>query len=385
MKITIISHYFWPDNYRINLFASELIKKGMTVEVITSSPMDNSLNSGIFKNIIIHRIKNRRVKNHRNYEIILNYLTFYFNALIFIFLKRKKLKVSNIFVFQPSPIFIGLIGVFLKKFTKSRMFIWVLDLWPQTIFNHNIVREKSIFGKILIKISKIIYSNSEIIYQHCETFENEIRKYSDDKKIIYLPSSAEDVFENNTIKNLNSKKIKILFAGNIGRSQDFDMIVKVLSLKQFSNIKLNIIGDGRGVTNLKKLVLKNKNKNITILNRVSINKVTDYYKDSDFFFITLKDFEIFKLTIPGKFQSYLRFSKPILGIIDGVTKNIINDNECGFAINNNDENGLKTIFEKLKKMKQMEYEILCKNSKKLYNLKYDIHKNMRKFIKSLSL
>ena len=38
MKILIVSQYFWPENFRINDFIPELIKRGHTVSVLTGIP-----------------------------------------------------------------------------------------------------------------------------------------------------------------------------------------------------------------------------------------------------------------------------------------------------------------------------------------------------------
>ena len=37
MKILIFSKHFWPDNFKINIIASELVKRGHKVTVLTSN------------------------------------------------------------------------------------------------------------------------------------------------------------------------------------------------------------------------------------------------------------------------------------------------------------------------------------------------------------
>ena len=37
MKILIFSKHFWPDNFKINIIAKELVKKGHNVTVLTSN------------------------------------------------------------------------------------------------------------------------------------------------------------------------------------------------------------------------------------------------------------------------------------------------------------------------------------------------------------
>ena len=49
--------------------------------------------------------------------------------------------------------------------------------------------------------------------------------------------------------------------------------------------------------------------------------------------VTLKEGDVFDSTIPGKFSTYLKFNKPILGLLGGETKNLIN-NKLGYALEN---------------------------------------------------
>ena len=37
-KIIIFSKHFWPENFKINLIAKELVTKGYKVDVLTSNP-----------------------------------------------------------------------------------------------------------------------------------------------------------------------------------------------------------------------------------------------------------------------------------------------------------------------------------------------------------
>ena len=38
MRILLVSQYFWPENFRINDLASELVSRGHTVTVLTGLP-----------------------------------------------------------------------------------------------------------------------------------------------------------------------------------------------------------------------------------------------------------------------------------------------------------------------------------------------------------
>ncbi len=368
MKILILTQYFWPQNYRINLITKELIQRNIEVSVLTSS--SNQKISKEFSKIKIHRVKTYQIKKFKLIEVFFNYFSFYINATLFILINYKKLNADKVFIFQPSPIFIGLLGLLIKKLTKAKIYLWVLDLWPDTVFDYKFIRKYSFFGKLLSLITQEIYKGCEKIFIHCKPFERQVKKYTN-KKCIFLPSPAEDIFENSLKHKFNKSKINILFAGNIGQSQSFDDIIRSLSKKEFANINLTIIGNGRKINRLKKLVNENINKNIILKDRVSINEVKKFYDKTDFFFISLIDLNTFKKTVPGKFQSYLKFGKPILGIINGETNRLIKKYNCGYSVNNGETKKLNNILMKIKNLSQSEYNKLCKNGVNAYKKNFD--------------
>ena len=89
MKILIITQYFWPENFRVNNIAKELVERGHEVEVLTGEPnypqgfIDPQYlkNRPFYKNYFgckIHRVKVIPRKSGKNYQILINYLSFFF-------------------------------------------------------------------------------------------------------------------------------------------------------------------------------------------------------------------------------------------------------------------------------------------------------------------
>ena len=56
-----------------------------------------------------------------------------------------------------------------------------------------------------------------------------------------------------------------------------------------------------------------------------------FLKEADAFYLSLKKNKTFSKTVPGKLQTYMSLSKPILACISGETYNIIKKSKCGFV------------------------------------------------------
>ena len=146
MKILIISQYFWPENFRINDLAEALKKDGYKVTVLTGLPNypEGRIYSGysfkvsreIYNGINIIRVPLIPRGTSSNIMLFLNYLSFAISASIFApFLIRGS--IDKIFVFGGSPLTKAVPAIFLGKIKNAKVLLWVLDLWPQSVFVNN--------------------------------------------------------------------------------------------------------------------------------------------------------------------------------------------------------------------------------------------------------
>lgn len=83
----------------------------------------------------------------------------------------------------------------------------------------------------------------------------------------------------------------------------------------------------------------------------------DLFIHADVMLVSLKDQNIFSLTIPSKIQSYMAFGKPIISMINGIGNEIIKEANCGFTANAGDFESLANNVKRLSRMdKNMLYE-----------------------------
>lgn len=72
-------------------------------------------------------------------------------------------------------------------------------------------------------------------------------------------------------------------------------------------------------------------KNVVFYGRRPIEEMPEFYAKADAMLITLAADPVLSLTLPGKVQSYMAVGKPIIGAIDGETKTVIEEAQCGFC------------------------------------------------------
>ena len=142
LNILIVSQYFWPENFRINELSYELMKSGNNVTVLTGYP--NYPNGEIYKDFkqtpeIFNQYKGIEIirvpvipRGKKKAQLLANYLSFTLNATIIGAIKLFKYEFDTVFVFQTSPILVGIpsyIISFIKKSTQIIIFHLIFQGW----------------------------------------------------------------------------------------------------------------------------------------------------------------------------------------------------------------------------------------------------------------
>ncbi len=369
MNILIISQVFWPENFKINDLSLELIKRGHHVTVITGKPNYPkgrflkgygffSRVKSSFKDVIVYRLPIIPRLNGSPIMMTLNYLSFAFIGSVFSLFHKKKYDFT--LVFAVSPITSAIPAIVHKKMFGTPMFLWILDLWPESLIVTKGIRNK-IFIRALDKIVSFIYNSSDRILISSKFMAKSVSKRINKKKIEieYLPNWAEDLFNKkedvdcNRYKNVLPVGFIIMFAGNIGYAQDVESIVKLGELlKDNKKIKFVIIGAGSKKNKLVELINNKGLNNFTLLGSYPLHEMPYFFCHANVFLITLRNKPLYSFTVPGKLQTYMMSKKPIIGMINGETAEIINKAKCGMAFPAGDYLSLSVYIKKLLVLKE---------------------------------
>lgn len=364
MKLLVVTHYFWPENFRINDLVAELVRRGHEVTVLTGCP--NYPDGVVFPDF------EAKPENYARYmgaeivripmaprgkgpaRLIWNYLSFILSASVLGLVKLRCRRFDRIFVYEPSPITVGLPAIVLKWVKKAPITFWVLDLWPETLRAVGMVKSERIL-RLVGHLVSFIYRRCDIILAQSRSFINNIRQYcTPDQRIEFFPSWAEDVFgkgESEPAPELASYagSFKILFAGNIGEAQDFPAILDAAErLKSRTDIQWILVGDGRMAAWVSgEVVRRGLRQTVSMLGRFPLERMPSFYAGADALLVTLKRNEVFAMTIPGKVQSYLAAGRPLLGMLDGEGAAVISDMKAGFTCPAGDNAGLARLAQEM--------------------------------------
>jgi glycosyltransferase involved in cell wall biosynthesis len=134
-------------------------------------------------------------------------------------------------------------------------------------------------------------------------------------------------------KKLNwENKFVITYVGAHGVANGLDQILEAGKLLSDTNILFVLIGDGMKKKELQNKVEKLNINNVIFLPPVPKVDVFKYILASDMGASVLKNVDTFKTVYSNKTFDYMACKKPILMAIDGVSKDLIEEANCGIYI-----------------------------------------------------
>lgn len=372
-SILIVSQYFYPEQFRINDLALEMKDYGHDVTVLTGLPnypkgeyfegySKNKNCDEVWNGIPIYRC-NLEARKTGSVNLFKNYMSFVYEA-------EKKLKdleqkyFDLIYVFEVSPITVALPAIKFKKKKNIPLIMNVQDLWPE-----NVIAVTGINNPIVVKpieqMVKYIYKNCDLILTASKSFIPNIQKYlkNDINKAKFWPQYSV-VSKEEKIRNLfNEKDFNIVFTGNIGKAQGLDLVIEAAYKLKETPIRWQLVGDGRELETLKKLVHEKGLDDIVIFHgRKPESEIPQYLANADAALLILKPDPVFEMTLPAKLQTYMACGVPIIGCVSGEGKRTIDESHAGVVSQDISVDGLIEACKDMLNKSKEEYELLKLNS-----------------------
>ena len=241
------------DNINESGFCSDLISKfiseGYDITVICPIERRYGLNSRIINlnGSTIIQVKSLNIQKTNVFEKMIS--TFIIEFLFIVaFLKYCKNKNFDLGIFTTPPIFITNFIKFIGKKRIKIKYLLLKDIFPQNALDLNITNKYSPFYFYSKFIEKKLYKNVNFIGCMSKANLDYIIKHNkiNRSKLEINPNTADiSKYPKKNKHKKNSKKIKLIYGGNLGVPQDAILISKFISkIELLDNVSFKIIGSG---------------------------------------------------------------------------------------------------------------------------------------------
>ena len=386
-KILILSEYFYPYNSTgapkiIGEIAEDLVKKGLSVEVITSKKnynapaIKNLKKEEIYNGVKINRVWSVNSDKNSKVKRILSYLSLSLSFTRSVLVKKD---YDYLLIFSSPPIS-TIIGHLANKIRKKDYAYVVHDLYPEIAYNLNVIKKDGFIGKIMDYTNKKAFETSKNVIAIGRDMEEVlISKGCKKEKIKVITNWADSSYiypvkkDNRFSREYNLQDtFNIIYTGNIGRFHDLETLVYTAEeLKEYKNINFIIIGEGykkEKILNMK----KEKNlDNLYILGYQDSSIYNEVLSTADLLVSSLEE-GVEGLAVPSKTYSYFAANKPVVAIMNESSEiaRTINENQIGICIQKNDHKKLAKFIINLNKNKE-EYKLMVQRTKVMFDQNYE--------------
>lgn len=374
MRILIVSQYYFPEQFQINEIAPELVRRGHEVTVVCGLP--NYPKGEIFEGYenrfeeTLDGVKIIRCKNeprgHNPLQLVRNYWSF---------VRESKKTVRElpgdydvVLGYQLSPISSMEAALEYKKLYGKPVLFYTLDIWP-------VSAEAMLHGKNnpiywwVKHLSKRIYQSADRILVTSRPFINYLSRTTNVPvgNMAYLPQHAGEDMLDMDLQAVDNGVADFMFAGNLGKGQCVDVIIKAAALLGKRNdYMVHLVGDGRMRHELEQMVKENDlESNVVFYGNQKREDMPLFYKKADVLLITLRGNNEVGNTMPGKLQMYMTTGKPIMGAINGAAAEVIEEAQCGSCSKAGDYEGLAKLM-KFYIEHPKEYDVCGKNARNYF-------------------
>lgn len=381
MKILVVCQYYYPEPFRIHEVCEELSARGHEVTVLTGLPnypmgvIPEEYLNGQRRDEVVNGVRIVRVNETPRKEgkvgLARNYVSYVWHAS----LKALTLGRFDVtLVYQLSPVLMAIPAFVARAVFKCRNIrLYCLDLWPESLVSMNISRN-SLFFKFIKHVSRSIYNGVNVLGYTSEMFEDYFKNdlKLKQKNYRFIPQFADSLFED--ITPTVHEGINYVFAGNIGKMQSVETVIRAAALVNDDRIRWHIVGDGFALEDVKKLAEELKvNDKVTFYGRLPVEKMPEFYAMADAMLVTLAKDKTISYTLPGKVQSYMAAARPILASADGETARVMDKAKCGMCVAAEDAEALANAAIKMADANLAEYG---RNASDYYKSNYSKKKHI---------
>ena len=235
------------------------------------------------------------------------------------------------------------------------------DIFPDSLVGTGLTKKDSLIWKIGRIVEKITYKYADKIIVISEDFKKNLLEkgvpeekitvvynWVDQNAVVNVNREMNGLFDK---YNIDRSKFYIEYSGNIGLTQNMDMLLEVMKELKESHpqIGLVLVGEGAYKKQVKEIVARDGLTNVTMLPFQDYKDISLVFSLGDAGLVISKP-GVGANSVPSKTWSIMSASRPVLANFDeNELKDILAGNECGIFTKAGDKDAFKqsiiTLYE----------------------------------------
>lgn len=359
MKAIFPCSYYLPETaaslYITDNIVHACADKGIEVDLYTPSPTRNVPDGSLWERE--ERQMDGKLRIHRFHlygegkNPMLRALRYFLGE--FILLHYCMWKKYDVAFVDSTPPIQGLKMPLIKWLKRKPTIYNVQDIFPDSLVGTGLTHEGSLIWKIGRIVEKITYRYADKIIVISEDFKKNIMakgvpedkivvvyNWVDQNKVVDVPREENKLFD---AYGLERSKFYITYNGNIGLTQNMDMLLDVAKelQEEYEDIHFVLVGNGAYLDEVKRKVADQQLENVHLLPFQPYEDISHVFSLGDASLVISKP-GVGANSVPSKTWSIMSASRPVLANFDeNELKTIIENNHCGIFTKAGDKDAFK--------------------------------------------
>lgn len=359
MKAIFPCSYYLPETaaslYITDNIVHACADKGIEVDLYTPSPTRNVPDGSVWERE--ERQMDGKLRIHRFHlygegkNPMLRALRYFLGE--FILLRYCMWKKYDVAFVDSTPPIQGLKMPLIKWLKRKPTIYNVQDIFPDSLVGTGLTHEGSLIWKIGRIVEKITYRYADKIIVISEDFKKNIMakgvpedkivviyNWVDQNKVVDVPREENKLFD---VYGLERSKFYITYNGNIGLTQNMDMLLDVAKelQEEYEDIHFVLVGNGAYLDEVKRKVADQQLENVHLLPFQPYEDISHVFSLGDASLVISKP-GVGANSVPSKTWSIMSASRPVLANFDeNELKTIIENNHCGIFTKAGDKDAFK--------------------------------------------
>lgn len=269
----------------------------------------------------------------------------------------KDARSCDLMFISSTPPIQGAMAALVKKCRRDHIpLIYNLqDIFPDSLVGTGLAKKDGLLWKIGRVIENFTYRNADKIIVISQDFKRNIMakgvpeekieviyNWVDEQAVVHVPRNENKLFEK---YNLDPNKFYITYCGNIGLTQNMDLLLDVAKeLSSEENIHFVLVGEGADKSRVVGRVENENIKNISFLPFQPYEDISHVFSLGNAGLIISKP-GVGENSVPSKTWSIMSAECPVIANFDeNEIKSILNDNNCGIFTKAGDKEAFKNAI-----------------------------------------
>ncbi|MBW5799443.1 glycosyltransferase family 4 protein [Halomonas elongata] len=356
MKVLLLTFYFSPDlsagSFRSQALASALLEKlpdHSSLDVITTLPNRYASFSASAaeheksENLTVHRIP---LPSHKSGMLDQSWAFLRYARRV---LRQTDGNEYDLVIATSSRLMTAVLGAWVAKRCRTKLYLDIRDIFIENL-PFLLPRGLQWLGiRFFGALERWAITRASIVNLASPGFDGYFSPRYPSQKFTWHTNGVDPVFSDRDASAFSNrsalvsshsissssgakKRLKVLYAGNIGMGQGLDRILPGVAKRLEGQADFIVIGDGGQRTLLEKSLRENGVKNVDIRAPMHREQLLGEYHEADILFLHLNNMSCFERVIPSKLFEYAATGKPIWAGVRAFTARFCQENITNIAV-----------------------------------------------------